>query len=372
MKRNVIVIYGGKSVEHDVSIITALQTMENIDKNEYNFTPVYISKSGNWYTLDKYEQIDEYKNIYKAKKKIVSLLSGKPYLCIKSLFGYKVNRRIDCAILCIHGTNCEDGSLQGSLESSNIPYTCCGVTSSAIGMDKILMKDIFRANNIPCVNYTYVLKNIYEQSGEKFIASLKLKFPLIVKPSNLGSSVGINRCENREDLKRALDVAFYYDTRVIIEEVVSNAREINCAVLGNCEECETSQLEEPVNWKNYLTFDDKYILGKKKKNEKDLVLDKKIKNQIRSLAKKTFKIFCCAGVVRIDFLLDENNNVYVNELNTIPGSLAFYLWKHSFKEHITKLVNIAIKEKQIRDRLNYDYDSSCLDNYKKGTKGSGK
>ena len=369
MKDNIIVLYGGKSVEHDVSIITGLQVLENIDYKKHNVIPVYISRNGEWQILKDYKNIESYKS-KDIKKQKVTLISGSPYLAYNGILGYRKKVKISCAVLCTHGTNCEDGALQGLLQSSMIAYTGCGILSSAIGMDKVVMKDLFVANKIPCVKYIELNKfDYYKCCIDNTLNSINLKYPLIVKPSNLGSSVGINKCTCKGELKLALDIAFQYDTRVIVEELVQNMREINCSVMGDGNYCTYSNLEEPMGWKDFLTFDDKYILGKKKQSEKNLKLDKKTKTEIKKLALKVFKTFKCSGVVRIDFMIDNNTKqVYVNEINTIPGSLSFYLWKHDFKTHIEELIQIAKNEFKNKNELLYDYNSKCLDNYESGQK----
>lgn len=365
MKKNILVLYGGKSVEHEISIITGLQLLENIDKNKYKIIPVYISRDGQWFKLKNYSQINTYKNIEKENKKLVSLITNSMHLYEKTIFGYRKREKIDCVYLCTHGTNCEDGSLQGLIKSTGIAFTGSSVLSSAIGMDKIIMKDIFRANNIPCVKYKYFSKNEaidYEK--------INLVYPLIVKPANLGSSIGINKCKNISELKSAIEIAFQYDDRVIVEEAVVNIREINCSVIGN-EKIELSKLEEPLNWSEFLTFEEKYINNRKKSRNFKVKIKKSLKREIYSLAEKVYKVFCCSGVVRIDFILDElSSKVYVNEINTIPGSLAFYLWedKRKFSEHIDYTIDLALQEKNKADGLIYDYSSTALDCICKGRK----
>ena len=371
--KNLAIFYGGKSSEHDISIITALQVISSVDLNKYNIIPVYINTDNNWYCLKDYKNINNYANNILKGKRLTTGFFNK-YLLIKKRFGFKVYKKIDVAINCCHGLNGEDGTLSGLLELNNIPYVGSNVLASSIGMDKVLMKDFFKANKIPCVKYTYFTKIKYEKDNKKILqnAEEKLQYPIIVKPANLGSSIGINISKNREELKKNIEIALNFDDKVILEEVIRNLREINCSCLGNSKHTEISILEEPKNWTNFLDFDEKYLLGgKDNKKTLDVKLEPKLERQIKYFTQKVFELLGCLGVVRVDFLLDDKTKkIYVNELNTIPGSFANYLWKHkyTFTELIDKLIECCENEYVCKNLHTYAYKSQVLQNYNKGSK----
>ena len=365
--QNILVLYGGKSVEHDISIITALQTMNNINKEKYNIIPLYLTRENKFVILNNFLDINTYiKPIKKFKK--VELNFGDRSITIKGKIHKKIN--IDCAINCCHGFNGEDGTMSAIMNLCNIPISSSDILASSICMDKIIMKDIFVANNIPCVNYCYVTQN--DLNNKNFLEDItkKLQYPLIVKPSNLGSSIGIEKATNDKELIDAIKVALCYDNRVIIEHCLTNFKEINIACLGN-DECKLSELEQPINWKNFLNFNDKY---KQKGNISSKILNPNLKDvvkqEIEDLAKKIFKVFNLSGVVRIDFMVDEFDKVYVNEINTVPGSLSFYLWKNKnieFFELIDQLINLAIEKHNKKNLHNYTFKSDVLSNFGKNS-----
>ncbi|MDO5724839.1 MAG: D-alanine--D-alanine ligase family protein [Tissierellia bacterium] len=394
--KNIAVILGGRSVEHDVSIITGMQIVENMDRTKYNPIAIYIDKEGNWYTSDELLNIESYKNkdkssykriylnpqyndrfIYvKEKKEVSGGLFKAPTIC-EELVPYK---RIDCAVLALHGTNGEDGSVQGLLETLGIPYSGPGILGSASGMDKILMKDVYNHYKIPTVEYKWFYRSSWKDANEKIISGIEESFdyPVFVKPANLGSSIGITKANNREELINAVEVAMFYDRKIIIERAITNGREINCAVLGFEDNLETSLLEEPVGWEDLLTFDEKY-LTKGSGHEGDEMhnriipaqVDEKIQKEIERLAKMAFNVLDCAGTARIDFLLDEDENIYVNEINTLPGSMGFYLWEKKgieFKELIDRLIEIAEQRQLDKDKSMFTFDSNLLNKTSYGAK----
>lgn len=366
--KNIIVFYGGKSVEHDISIITGLQAMENIDENRYNVYPIYVTRKGDFVIPKTTNQQDYIDNIKHYKK--VEFCLGEPYIKVGKIFSKKI--KIDCALCCMHGVNGEDGTISALCNLCNIPITCPNMLSSAICMDKIIMKDIFKANNLPCVDYVYFTRTEYENNEQSIVEMCeKLQYPLIVKPANLGSSIGIATAQNKQDLLEAIDVAVCYDTRIIVEKCLTNFREINCSAIGNFEECETSLLEEPKSWKQFLDFKEKYLNSKSadSQNRFDVRVDEQTQKQIYDLTKTAFKVFCCSGVIRIDYMYDQQSNkIYINELNTIPGSLAFYLWKHkySYSMLIDKLIELAIKQHKHNNNSLYSYNSEVLSKNRQG------
>ena len=366
--KNLAVFYGGKSVEHDISIITALQVMNNVDKSKYNLIPIYIHTDNHWYILDDYKNLNIYANcILKGKTLATGFYNG--YLLHKKHFGFKQYKKIDIVINCCHGLNGEDGTLSGLLELNNIPYVGSGVVASAVGMDKAIMKDVFVANNIPCVKYFTFKKIQFEEDNENTIllAEQKLKYPIIVKPANLGSSIGINISQNREELIKNIEIALKFDEKIVLEQVVPNLREINCSVIGNTKTCEASILEEPKNWTTFLDFDEKYIKANENKKTLNVKLEKELEAHIKELSKQVFKLLGCNGIVRIDYLLnDKTKDVYVNEINTIPGSFANYLWTHkyNFSQLIDILISKAEAEYLYKNAYTYSYKSQVLSNFK--------
>ena len=393
------VIFGGRSVEHEVSVITGMQIVENMDREKYRVLPIYINKDGKWLVGKSLENFKTYKeNDFSGTQEVfmkVEYGNGNLYtlgveqieaggLFSKSSVNVeklKVYEKIDAAVLALHGTNGEDGTVQGLLETVGIPYTGPEVQGSATGMDKVVMKDIYKQNDIPVVNYTWFYRTEWNESEDAVIEKIenKLKYPMFVKPSNLGSSIGINRVVDRETLKEAIEIAASYYKKVIVEEAVVNPREINCAVLGYENELETSLLEEPIGWKDILSFEDKYIGGnskgggKKGGDRKNIPADlpAEITAEIERLAKLSFKVLDCSGTSRIDFLLDEEMNVYVNEINTIPGSMGFYLWEKKgidFKELISRLIEIAFINDEAKKSNMYKYESELYSKTNYGAK----
>ncbi|MCK9574994.1 MAG: D-alanine--D-alanine ligase family protein [Clostridia bacterium] len=375
MKKNIIVIYGGKSVEHDISIITGLQVVHNAS-NEYNIIPIYIDRQGKWYTGKKFIDINiyaDFKSNNKVQKTEVVILPSSNFLYKKSGKAFKQYIKIDCVILAMHGLNGEDGTLQGLLELSGIPYTSSGTLGASCAMDKIVMKMLFSACGLNILPYTWILREEFNVNSEKVLLDIenKLNYPIIVKPSNLGSSIGITISNNRTELKHSIDIACYYDSRIILEKALTNFKEINCSALGTSDNVMVSECEEPVNWHKFLSFEDKYIKGNgKNKGMHNLArilpanITQEIKILIQNYTCTVFKTFECKGVVRVDYLIDNTTNaVYINEINTIPGSFAFYLWEESkikFSKLITTLIEIADNAYKQKNKNEYAYNSEVL------------
>lgn len=287
--KNLAVFYGGKSAEHDISIITAMQVINNLDTSKYNIIPVYIKYDNSWYILEDYKNMHIYaQEKQKGKALATGFFDGN--LIYKSALGFKKFSRVDIAINCCHGLNGEDGTLSGLLTLANIPYVGSNTLSSSVGMDKVIMKDVFKANNIPCVDYTFFNNQNFEKNKADIIldAEVKLGYPMIVKPANLGSSIGINISKNRQELEENIAIALEFDRKIILEKVVSNLREINCSCIGFGDEVETSLLEEPKNWKTFLTFDEKYLSDNQDGSKKTIgiTLGKELDKQIFDLSKK--------------------------------------------------------------------------------------
>lgn len=366
MKTNVGVVFGGRSVENEISVITANQAIQAMDRDKYNIIPIYITKEGKWYSGEALFDVSNYRDT----KKLLAMCEEvymKPiygdtnlYRTKKGFFGKEVVANLDVILPALHGTNCEDGTFQGVMEFSGIPYTGCNTLASANGMDKITMKMILKECGIPVVDYCWFSDKEWDDKKESTITKIeeKLGYPVIVKPANSGSSVGIRAAHNRAELIDAIDYAISFTSRVIIEKYVQKLKEVNCAVLGNYYECQPSVCEVPVRSGEILSYQDKYMNGGGKQSEgmRSTVreipanLPEESTRFIQKAACDTFRALSCDGVARIDFIIDEaTGEIFVNEINTIPGSLSFYLWEYSginFGTLIDKLIDIALRRKQ--------------------------
>ena len=390
MKKRVAIIFGGHSVEHEVSVITGIQVIENIDKEKYDVIPIYIDKEGKWFTGDSLKEFKNFKNsnLNDLQEVVLSANSDDNNLYLHpesiGLFKKKTIDQIDIVFPTIHGTNGEDGTIQGLFELMNIPYVGAGVLASSIGMDKILMKDVFKANGLPIVDYLWFYRSKWKEDKDEIIKDIEenLGYSVFVKPANLGSSIGISKAKDRESLIHAIEIAIRYDRKIIIEKSVENPREINCAVMGHDNNVESSLCEEPLGWEEILTFEDKYvksnIKGAGKGGSRRIIpadIKDNIREKIEDIAKKSFIIIDGRGNARIDFLIDENNNIYINEINTLPGSIAFYLWEdkgYSFKKLIDEMINIAIEVHKDKNENMYSYDADLFNKVHLGGSKTGK
>lgn len=388
MKIKVGVIFGGNSVEHEVSIITAHQAMAKLDLEKYEVVPIYITKDGEWHTGAMLKDIESFKDLdlieRYTKKVVLYAKDGRFFLQSKGLFRRIVNE-IDIAFPIVHGTNCEDGVLQGYLQTVGIPYVGSNVYASAVGQDKVFMKEIFKDHGLNIPDYVWFFDQEYFLNKEETLKKVnKLKYPLVIKPACLGSSVGVKKVNDQKELELAIEEAIKYDTKIIVEEAVPNLRELNISVLGNYENQDLSVIEEVGAINQLLTYDDKYINGSKKGTSKGMAslkrmvpanLDKKIEEKIKDMAVTAFKALNSSGVVRIDFLVDaKKNEVYINEINNIPGSLSYYLWKETGKDYanlLDDLINIAVKDYKKRKNKVYSFKTNILESFSglKGVKG---
>ncbi len=377
MKPNVGVFFGGRSVEHEVSIISGLQVVHAIDADLYRVTPVYISKTGEWYIGDKLSEIDNFKQLETLLSESTEVMPHgdggqlELYRVPPARLKNNLIEKLDIVFPVIHGTNGEDGTLQGLLEMAGVPYAGCDVSASVIGMDKILTKTLLRGNGIPVVESESCRMEAWYQDRRAIIDRIqsKLGYPVVVKPANLGSSIGISVAASESELEEAIENAGQYDPSILVERMVTQLKEINASVLGNRETSEVAALEEPLRSSGILNFADKYQGGKTKGiSSTDRVLPAEIPGEladrIRRLAKETFSLIGASGVVRIDFLVDEESgDVFVNEINTIPGSLAFYLWEASgvsFAALTTRVIKLALERFREKGKRTYVFDSNLL------------
>ncbi|MCL1788867.1 MAG: D-alanine--D-alanine ligase [Oscillospiraceae bacterium] len=398
MKTTIGLFFGGKSTEHEVSVITGLQAFAAVDRNRYDIVPIYITKENAFYTGERIGKIEEYADIPKLLEKSVpvTLLNRAGRVGLYRVTPKKIDIRkpcafIDVALPAVHGTNVEDGALQGFFEMLGLPYAGCDVLSSAVGMDKGVMKSVLKQAGVPVLDcVTFTSKHFIEQKSEITAeVAEKIGFPAIIKPINLGSSIGIKIAKDTKELVAAIEHALLFADRILAEPAIANLKEINCAVLGDKDSAEAGECEEPIisGSGGILGFDDKYSGGgkdsKSAKSSGMASLKRKIpaditnsqREDIRTMAVKAFKALGCGGVARIDFLIDtESEEVWFNEINTIPGSFAFYLWEPvgtHYPDLLDKMVKIALKHRREKANLNFSFESNILSNFKGGLGSKG-
>lgn len=381
MKTNVAVFFGGRSVEHEISVISALQAINAFDRSKYSIIPVYISKQGRWYTGPLTLDIRNYKDMRHLTENSEEVYMRPEYGDFNlyrsnpsgGLFSKKnpVYEELHVAIPVLHGSHGEDGMFEGLLETIGIPFAGCDTLSSANGIDKITMKMILSAEGIPVVDYVWFTDKEWLSNKEAIMDKIeaKLGYPVIVKPANLGSSVGIGKASDRRSLMEKIDNAEKFSRRIIVEHMVKDMMEINCSVLGDCDDYQTSVCEEPISKGDFLSYEEKYGGGSKagmQSSEKRIPADipETMSDEIRKMAGETFRVLSCHGVSRVDVMVDRSDNkIYVNEINTIPGSLSFYLWEETgitFMQLMDKLVELALRRKRETDRKTFTYDANIF------------
>ena len=398
-KLNIAVFFGSRSCEHDVSIISALQLIEAAKTAGFAVTPVYISRDGLWYTGEPLENIETFRDFNPMAKGItrvtldVSANAGDLWAWPPQRSGLFAKvpapiMHIDCAIPVMHGLHGEDGTLQGLFEMANIPYASSGVLGSAVGMDKIAMKQILRGAGFPVLDFVWCTRDEYHHNPDAFIERVEkeIRYPAFVKPAALGSSIGVSRAENREELEKALELAASYDRRILVEVGITHPVEINCAALGYGEDVQTSVCEMPVPSSDdtFLDFFQKYMRnagtkGEESRGMKSLSrvlpapIGDELTQRIQQMTKEIFRLLDFRGTVRVDYILDQNDVLFVNEPNTIPGSLAFYLWKAcgiSFPQLVEKMVEDALRAHADKNTSVFAFDSQILQKVTAGAKGT--
>lgn len=380
MKTNIGVFFGGRSTEHEISVISANQAMAAIDREVYDVTPVYISKQGRWYTGDALTDVSNYRDMKSLLEKCEEVYMEPEYgdynlyRTRRKMFGKAEVAHLDVAIPVLHGANGEDGTFEGLLELTGIPYAGCNVLASANGMDKITMKMMLAAGGVPVVDYVWFTDKEWFARRDALVDEIesKLGYPVIVKPANLGSSVGIGSAHSREELLERVADAERYSTRIIVEHMLADMQEINCSVLGDCNDYRTSVLEEPIKNTDFLTYEQKYMGGGAKGSKGMQSAQKRIPAElpadvtarIQHLAGETFRILSCHGVSRVDVMIDRTDGrIYVNEINTIPGSLSFYLWEATgltFEHLMDELVQLAVRRKRELELKTVSYDQNIF------------
>ncbi|MBR4122475.1 MAG: D-alanine--D-alanine ligase [Erysipelotrichaceae bacterium] len=395
MKIRVAVFFGGQSCEHEISCISANQVIQALNKDKYEVIPVYIAKNKDMYTGDLLFDLANYTDLNDLVSKLrkVSLVKDGNHVYLHavkdSLFKH-YEQEIDVAFPVMHGTGGEDGTLQGLLEMMDLPYTSSSVIGSAVGQDKVIMKEILEYHHIPIVPWFQIKVSEFENRQAEYLEKAKaLGFPLIVKPANLGSSIGIEVIHNEEEFADKVREAGKYDFKLAVEAMVKDLKEVNCSVIGSLKEAKTSAIEEVMKDDAFLTFDKKYLGGSKSAKTKGAVkaptkggaskgmasasrkvpadLSAETEAEIRKYALEAFEALEAHGCVRIDFMIDRaDGKVYVNEINSIPGSLAFYLWQETgmgFDQECDVLIDNALKRKSEREKKVFSFDTNILQSY---------
>lgn len=411
MKIKVGVFFGGNSVEHEISVITMNQAISSLNPEKYEIVPIYIAKNGVMYTGDDLLDLESFRDmevLLKRCYKVAVVNDGKGVKVVRTpapWIGKRVLNTIDVAFPIVHGTNCEDGTMAGYLTLLGLPFVGPDIMASSIGMDKIMQKKVLKDSGIPVVDFHAFYSVEYVKDEEKILKEIeeKIEYPIIVKPGNLGSSVGIKKAKNKAELEEAIEFAMEFADRVIVEKAVEDLKEINCSVIGNQEKQEASVCEEPFFSDEILSYADKYIgdgkskggtiggakaspakcgmksngakAGESQFSNKRIPADisKEKTEEVQTLAKDVFNILGCNGVARVDFLIDnKTNKVYVNEINTIPGALSYYLWEatgKTFEQELDEIIDLAIKRQSDREKLTFSYDQNILA-MQGGTKGA--
>lgn len=378
-EQNILVAFGGVSPEHEVSVLTALQAVSALKETGYRPIPLFVTKSGKWLTGEPLLELENYQDMEKLESMGIPCTfahdeNGQAVLLetkSKGLFGKPVKHHLHCVLVAFHGSEGENGSFQGLCEMFNIPYTGSGVLGSSVGMDKSTAKDICRSYNIPVVPALTFYESEWAQNNQDILSQIKkLGYPVFVKPSRLGSSIGVIRANDEEKAVEAIETAFRYDPKLLIEKAVVPLTEINCSVLGTPEDAQASVCEQPKGKEELLSFEDKYLSGGGGKGmaSADRIIpapiSEKLTAKIQELAVTTFKTLGAAGVARLDFLINsETQDVYFNEINTIPGSFSFYLWDKSgyeFPELLKKLIDIAVIGHQQKNGRIRSYETNLL------------
>lgn len=363
---NVAVFFGGESCEHDISVITGVQLISKINEYLYNVIPIYIQKNGEWITGENLKDLDNFPDNL-GKTKNVGMIAGSKDLYSKNRNKLKRVLTIDVAILCLHGINGEDGSVASILKLSKVPYSSCGLLPSAVCMDKIVFDKFCVGLNINKVESVAVLRREYDENKIDVINNIhKLKLPIIIKPSRQGSSIGIKICREEDCLEECLEYCFGYDDRLLVEKYIDIYKEVNIACFLDKNEMLFSKTEEPIRSADFLDFNAKYSSNnsgmESMKRISPANIDDGILCEIKRIVQTLYTQLDMFGIVRFDFMIDKGGKLYLNEVNTIPGSMANYLFGDEFP--YTRLIEDMISNALIRleneNKLNLDYKSDIL------------
>lgn len=391
-KKTVGVIFGSRTVEHDVSIVTAQQVMQALDPQKFNVVPIYITREGQWVTGDslralKTFQLDDLTEMMGIKDTLISPDTRHQGLItppVTGRFGKNQLQHLDVVFPVMHGTHGEDGTLQGLLELADLPYVGAGVMASAVARDKIMLKAVLAHYGLPVLRHLAFSRHTWVTTPDTILDQITsdLGYPVFVKPATLGSSIGVARAANADDARNFINVAANFDRRILVEETVENAIEINCAVLGNYE-VQASVLEQPISWQEFLTYEEKYMRGegaagmKGAERKIPAPIGDDLTERIQHMAVDAFKHVDGRGTARVDFLVrPDADEAYLNEINMIPGSLAFYLWQESgmsAADIVERLIELAFEAHAEKRQTVYDYKTNLLAHAAaKGLKGTKK
>lgn len=377
MAKIIGVFFGSRNPEHDVSIITGQLIISGLRKLNYSVVPIYLDKQGRWYIGEQFGHLGQFtdpKTTFLGKDRQwfldMEASQGKLVFQKKGFGGKKVS--IDLAFPAFHGQNGEDGTFQGLCELLNVPYVGCDVASSAVTMDKVLTKLLYRAAHIPGSDFVFFTKHDWNGNKKGIIANIlnTLKLPVIVKPARLGSSIGITKAKTEKDLEFAIEVAFHYDEKVIVEVCITNLMDVTCAVIGNNSPI-PSFLQESVFADDVFSYEDKYLEdgGAQLGNAKNSIviparLDSVTTKHVQDIAVKVYKLIGCSGIARVDFLYDtKTKEIYANEVNTLPGTIYHHLWKASgieLGELLTKLIGYAEERYEQKKEYTLTFNSDLL------------
>lgn len=386
-KLKVGLFFGGRSTEHEVSVITAMQAFENLDKNKYEVVAVYVSKSGDFYTNPKFLDIKNYQDVD------LLVLSSSPVSFVKG--GIKQNGffsktiPLDLALLAFHGSFGEDGCIQGLLENYQIPYSGFNVLGSSVAMDKVISKYVFQSLGLNVGKFVWVSRADWLTHQKKILKQIKeeLKFPVFVKPSDIGSTIGVNKASDAMELSFQIEVAAVYSDKILIEEAFEGCIEVNCAALGY-KQVLASVCEMPIRSGESLSYEDKYLKGSKEvkdskgggmaslSREIPAPISSSLAKEIQDATVKIFKVLEGCGVARVDYFVDpENEKFWVNEINSIPGSFSFYLFDKlplgiKYSNLLDKVIGSALERFEDQKKTQYTFDSPLLSQMAKagGTK----
>jgi len=373
------VFFGSRTPEHDVSIITGTLVCKTLKSMGKEVVPIYIDKEGIWYISEELGDIAIFKEknylekIQKYKGYTLELSENRKLKFVKKGFlGHSIKYDVDLCFPCFHGQNGEDGSIQGMFEMLNVAYVGCGIFSSSIAIDKVLTKEFYQRFNIPTTNFVPITRDQWLENEKKIIEEISsnLTWPVFIKPSRLGSSIGISKANNSTDLRFGIEVALHYDTKILVEESVEDLMDITVCVIGN-KDPKTSLIQESSYSKDFFSYEDKYLKGggtQTGKNTKSIIipapLDAKTTSDIQSMALEIYKIFGCKGIARIDFLYDKTfKKYYANEINPLPGTLYHHLWKKSgveFEDLLNLLIDYAMEEQEEKNKITFNFESEIL------------
>ncbi|MCR5553439.1 MAG: hypothetical protein K6F08_01715 [bacterium] len=374
--KNVALIFGGQSAEHEISIISAMQILNGFTKEEFNLIPLFLSRENELFIVEGKCQSGDFKNPKENKKlKPAEFKFGQPFLVYKQKI-FKKNIKIDAAILATHGGVGEDGSLVALLKFCKIPVSAGNVCGQAVGYDKVISKLVLKSAKIPVIDCLFYYKNEWDNSPTKILDAIKkLRFPVIVKPARQGSSIGISVCKTIKDVVSAINLSLEFDNKFLVERAIENFSEFNCSVIGvSGNDPLVSEVSEAKKVHEILTFEDKYIGSNKKAPTKTKApesiklehssINPKVTSLIKKYSYEAFNLLNLSGVIRIDFIYDKSHKkLYLNEINTVPGSLAYYFWGDKIGDInylVSKLVEIAETSYFNEVKINQDLITNIL------------